>query len=37
VGVGIAEAVGMGLDGVAVDLTVDGDDLERIEIPGAIC
>jgi hypothetical protein len=37
VGVGIAEAVGMGLDGAAVDLPVDGDDLERIEILGTIC
>ncbi len=36
VGERIAEAVGMGLDGVTVDLPVNGHNLERVELLGEI-
>jgi len=36
VGERIAEAVGMGLDGITVDLPVNGHNLERVELLGQI-
>ena len=36
VGERIAEAVGMGLDGITVDLPVNGHDVERVELLGEI-
>ena len=36
VGEYIAEAVGMGLDGITVDLPVNGHNLERVELLGEV-
>jgi hypothetical protein len=36
VGERIAEAVGMGLDGLTVDLPVNGHNLERVELLGQV-